>query len=506
MKPPKWNEYDCQKSSHGFFINACQPFSAVFILIFITAISPSYIQAESQFDSDDNIIFEENETSVFDSENILFDEEENSSFDSDDDSVYFSDTILETQSKKEPFFLQKILQNDSKYTLGYEFSYGLNLKPNMITNDTYIRQEVQTLLYDNYFFQFDGRFRWMFHNDHRVKAKNKDILTQSNIRELYIQKGFENFSITFGKQIVVWGKADTGIITDVVSPRDNSDFIFIKLEDSRFGQTLLSSSLYTNLGKIFLFVAPEPLTDKEPDEGTQYYIPYINTDYFILEELKPEFSDVEFGFRWEKIFGKTDLSLMTGHFVANTGVYHFFKIDDLSQKPVLQKKFHTYDMFGLAATHAKDRYLFKLEAAFKHKQNLQGLNLPDWVFSIEKNIIDISLGIEYNANDRYLLSAELSHRHIQGNMGDLLFDYKRSTSLYTIFTKDFFNQTANAEYIFYYHIQDHNAFHQIRWTNDFTDNFQMVVSLCFFDIEKEQSLLWFFKDENRLTVDMKYYF
>ena len=462
-------------------------FIIVFLILFLTTMHS--LNAESQFDSDD-MIFEDETSSRFDSDDILF-------LDSDTE---------DKQEKQKKSLFHKVFVNDSKFTLGYEFSYALDLEPDIVTNDAYFRQETQTLMFGDFFLQFDGQFKLMVNSDHRSKAKNRDFLINSSIREFYIQKGFENFNITFGKQIIVWGKADTGIITDVVSPRDNSDFIFIKLEDSRFGQTMLSSTVYTHMGRMFFFIAPKPLTDKEPDEGTRYYIPDISRDYYILTEQKPDYSDVEYGTRLEKSFGKTDLSLMTGHFIANTGMYDFVGIDCFSLKPVVQKKYHDYKMIGIAGTYTKDSYLFKIETAFKQNYSLQGINLIDLIYSVEKDILDASVGIEYNANERYMLSVELAHRHIQGNMINLPFDNKRSTSLYTIFSKDFLNQTESFEYIFYYHIQENNAFHQIRLTSDITDNFQMITSMSFFDIKDENSLLWLFKNENRFTVDIKYFF
>ncbi|MBF0452114.1 MAG: hypothetical protein HQK75_15540 [Candidatus Magnetomorum sp.] len=442
-------------------------------------------------------------SSSFDSDDTLFDQEETTLFESEASS-WIEDDVLRNQEKENPSLFQRIFLKDSRFTLGHEFSFGLNLKPDAITNNTYIRQELQTLLHDTLFLQCDARLRVMFENDHRAEAQKKDLLTESSLRELYLQLGFENFSIKLGKQIVIWGKADTGIITDVVSPRDTSDFIFIRLEDSRFGQTMLSSTVYTDFGRYFFFIAPKPLTDKEPDEGTRYYIPFQGL--FIMEEIKPENADIEYGSRWEKTFGKTDVSLMTGRFFSNTGIYQFSGIDFFSRKPRLQKKYHAYEMIGMAASHVKDSFLFKIEAAYKRNYSLQGLNFSDWVFPEQKNLMDVSVGTEYNANDRYQVSVELAHRHINGNMKGLPFDKKNSTTLYCIITKNFFNQTVNTEYLFYYHIQESNAFHQLRLTRDVTDNFQIITSFAFFDSQDDQSLLWFFKDEHRLTVDINYYF
>jgi len=442
--------------------------------------------------------------SAFDSDEIVFDQED-SAFDSDDDASFDEEELIDEEEQEKTNTLSNFLK-DSRFTLGYEFSFGLNLKPEFITNCAYFRQELKTLVYDKFFFQIDANIKGSFNDDHRASAKNKDFLTESNVREAFIQTGFENFSISLGKKIVVWGKADTGIITDVVSPRDNSDFIFIKLEDARFGQPMLSTDIYSQYGSLFFFISPKPLTDKEPDENTRYYITIPEMSLVVIENDDLSYSDIEFGGRWKKSFGKTDLSLMAGKFFDNTGLYHFTKKFHFTGKPIVSKSYHDYNMIGLAASYVKNKYLLKTEVAYKEKLAFQGFNLIDLITIEEKNILDMSFGIEYNDNDKYQTYIEISHRYIPGNMSNLPYEEKNSTSCYFTLTKDFLNQTLNFEYMFYYHIQQKNSFNHVRLTRDVTDNFQVISSFAFLDIQDENSLMWYYKDEHRLTVDIKYFF
>jgi len=483
----------------------------VFLLITLIAFSAS-THAQSIFDSDDDLIFEPDENS-----HVLSDErfDTDSAFDDDaiiDDDAVFSDEVLfqeERQTKNEhadSWYHNQILK-DSRFTLGYDFSNNLALKPSFVTHDTYLRSEIQTLLTDKLFFQFDGRTNLLFDNDHRTQAHNKSIFINSNLRELFFQMGFDQFNITVGRQIVVWGKADTQIITDVVSLRDNSDFIFIKLEDSRFGQLMLSSDIYTQWGNLFIFVSPKPLTDNEPDQDTQYYIEIPGLDQIIIIDDKPTYADTEFGIRWKKNWDKIDLSLMAGYFFDNTSIYHFSRIDLVQRKPIIEKIYHPYEMIGMAASYVSGAYLFKIETAYKNRLSLQKVDAVNFdIGAIEKNIVDIGLGIEYNANGRYQISGEISNRFIPGATNHLIFTNKDSTSIYTTFTKDFLNDTLMLEYIFFYHVQEQNNFHQFRLTHDITDNFQMISSCTFFSMKDKESLLWFYRNEDRLSVTFQYYF
>jgi hypothetical protein len=461
------------------------------------------------FDSDDDMLFDLDENKQIKSET---NSEPHSSFDDDpliDDDAVFGDTDDfqddESAAKDNPYYEQ--LLKDARFTLGYAFSNNLRVKPSFVTHETYLRSEIQTLLSENLFFQFDGRLNYFFDNDHRTQAQHKSALLDTHLREFFFQMGFEQFNVTLGRQIVVWGKADTQIITDVVSPRDNSDFIFIKLEDSRFGQLMLSSDIYTKWGNLFIFLSPKPLTDQEPEKGTQYDIKIPGMDQVIINNDALTFSDTEFGMRWQQSLGKTELSLMAGYFFDNRYIYHFSDIDFIRKKPIFEKIYHSYEMFGMAASYVSGAYLFKIETAFKNRLSFQKVDLDQLdIGAIEKDVVDFGIGVEYNANGRYQISGEISNRFITNSSEDLLFTNKNSTAIYTIFTKDFFNETLTFEYVFFYHVQEQNNFHQFRLTNEITDNFQMNVSCAFFSIKDKESLLWYYRNEDRLSVDFQYYF
>jgi hypothetical protein len=430
-----------------------------------------------------------------------------SRFDPIDEPVFDDarDAGVETEQESESL-LEALLLKDSRYTLGYELSLGTEPDPEIITHYAYFRQETRHLLSDNLFFKLDGRLMVLPKGDHRADAKAKNLLLTPRLRELYVQAGFDKFSIKLGQQIVVWGKADAAIITDVVSPRDTSEFIFIELEDARFGQPMLATDIYTDHGNLFVFISPHPLTDRAPADDTRYDRQLPGTDLFAVKTDDLTCSDVEYGVRWEAFFEKTDVSLMAGRFFANTAVYDVAPSYDSEGKPILIESCPSYAMMGMAATHAKGSFLFTAESAFKHELALQGLDALQGYVAVKKNIFDVSLGVHYNANDRYQVSVEVSHRYVPGSMKHLAVTDKNSTAGYFTLTKDFLHQTLAAEYMVYYHIQNQNAVHQFRLTRDVTDNFQIIAAGGFFNIRDEESVLWAYKDEDRLTMEIKYFF
>jgi hypothetical protein len=120
------------------------------------------------FDSDDDMLFDLDENKQIKSET---NSEPHSSFDDDpliDDDAVFGDTDDfqddESAAKDNPYYEQ--LLKDARFTLGYAFSNNLRVKPSFVTHETYLRSEIQTLLSENLFFQFDGRLNYFFDTAH----------------------------------------------------------------------------------------------------------------------------------------------------------------------------------------------------------------------------------------------------------------------------------------------------------------------------------------------------
>lgn len=425
----------------------------------------------------------------------------------DEDDTYFEqETGIEPSDSSQIRSDENDLFKDSTLTLGYQFSFGTDQPDEVIDHNTYLRIEFDRLVYENLFIKFDGKAQVHLSPDHMATAENKTIFFTNTLRQAYIQAGFEDFSLTFGNQVHVWGKSDTAAITDVLSPRDESRFIFTKLEDARFGQPMISANLYFSDASTFIFISPLPQTDREPEYNSRYFRKLSGIQNFTLHEDNLEFGDLEFGFKIDKTIQKTDLSFMGGRFFANAAVY-----DDknliIESKPVIEKTYPDYLMTGTAVTHAWGNFIYKLEAAFKLQFPLQGMT-HSGIYSLEKrNLIDAGIGIEYNANDRYQMSLELSGRHISSTGNNLAAGTdQNSKALYYTFSKDYLNNTLLFEYIFYYHFDENNTFHQFEITYDLTDTIELVLNYTMLHANDPNSLLWEYRNEDRAGIEIKSYF
>lgn len=218
-------------------------------------------------------------------------------------------------------------------------------------------------------------------------------------------------------------------VTDVVSPRDASEFIFFNIEDARFGQWNVSSTLYRDNTSLFVFFTPLPEIDKTPEAGTHYFRSLPGNKNGCPVDDSPEFGDMEAGIK------------PLGTFMA-----------------------------------------------------------------VESNVLDGAAGIEYNANDAYFMSLELSNRHIFSDRSALVHGRQDTASLYYTLTKDFWHDTLTLEYNFYYHLQEKNHFHNFQATYDLTDTIEIQVRYTLLNVTDSQSLMWAYKDEDRVAMEIQFTF
>ncbi|MCP4118624.1 MAG: hypothetical protein GY737_25175 [Desulfobacteraceae bacterium] len=413
-------------------------------------------------------------------------------FDGDDDEEEFEEDAGITGTDGGAGF------KDFTFTFSHDLSWATkDPDPGIVTNRSSFRCEFDKSFWDNLFIKFDGKAYLYFENDHIAEAGGKDAVVDEEIREFYIQAGFDRFMVRAGKQVVVWGETDGGVINDVVSPRDESEFIFMDLEEARLGQYMASLDLYSDYGDFLFFVALKPGSNETPDRGTRYYRGFGET---VVREEKAGFSDHEAGLKWKKIYDKFEISLMTASLLQNAGVL----VHDTGN--VYNKIYDRYGFYAVGASYTVGSYLFKIDAAFKHDYSLQSKE-NDYQFGKKvSDISDTSFAVEYDANGRYTVNLELTNRHVFDYSNDLWGAERDNTSLYFQYNKKFLNDTLEFEYVLYHQFQDKNSFHKAELDYSFSDDVQLTIEYVFFQEGDEGGSLWHYRNEDRIGAELKIYY
>lgn len=367
----------------------------------------------------------------------------------------------------------------------------------IITNRSSLRCEFERLWSETLFTRFDGKAFIYYGNDHMAEAENQRARVEEKVREFYVQTSSDHFMVKVGRQVVVWGETEADVVNDVVSPRDQTELVFVDLEDSRLGQNMVSAELYPAFGDMFLFVSFKSEFNETPEQGTRYF---KGPEELNINDQESGFNDNEVGGKWKKVFGKSELALMSASLLQNDGVLVSEGGSDVT------RVHDRYAFYGIGASRTVDSYLFKADVAFKNGYALQAVTGDGRLTDSRHDLLDAALGIEFDANGRYSLNTEVTNRHIFGFEGDLYHQQKDSTGFFLQYDKNFLSDTLAFQYSYYRQLQDNNEIHKARLDYSFSDHIQLILDYAHFDIREKESFLWEYRDEDRVGAEFMYFF
>ncbi|WP_075185109.1 DUF1302 family protein [Teredinibacter haidensis] len=410
---------------------------------------------------------------------------------------------------------QHPLLSSAYFTLRYELAYGIDEPNALVINRPSLRMQWEQSK-GNFFVRFDGKTDKDFvynSNDYPDEVRER-YNHQSEVREFYIQASKGPFSAKLGRQLVVWGKADGGIVTDIMSPRDLTELVFTSVEDARIGQDMfVADAYYQNMAtqaqhRWSLIVTPYIKVNDLALPGH----PYAPADSFppstppnppsiIDDRPGTSWDSPEVGARWSITVGKLDWSMMVADVHDNNPV--FTMENPSSNQETLYAKYPRYQMLGLGFNRAQGGVVWKGEVAFKHNKQF---NLVNPLNTERYEILDSVFGFEYNANGLYSLSLELSNQHVMDWNTKLLNTRRHETVAYLIWNKPWRNETLTTQYTASAQLQDNESFHRFEVQYDITDQWSAEFQVDYFDSRLQDSLFGQLQDKHRVSVQIDFNF
>lgn len=378
-----------------------------------------------------------------------------------------------------------------RISLKHETSYKFASPKRVVNNRSSVRLEYSKPLTSNLYLRLDTKLNLHWSNDHRAKAKDEGLFRELVTREAYLQSSFGNTSFRLGYQILPWGISEGGAITDEISPRNSSEFFFISLEESRIGQPMLTADHFGGTGQWTAFFVPRPAYNKYPDSGSEYDI----AGAFEKNEPDDSWGDTdkyEYGVRWKRSFGKSDLSLMLASLIDNDYL-------------VRQQRFQ---MYGFSANIAKRNLLFRAEVALKQPRAYFARPAGSSELSIvESDQFDSSFGFDYSPGGRALTySAEIVWSRLLDWRNHIVGRERDEYSLVGSVSNRFFNNDLTLSWLTIY-TKPYTTF-QHRFLSSYLidDNSTVYFELFYPDERDERSGTWPYRDQKQFVIRYQYQF
>ena len=250
--------------------------------------------------------------------------------------------------------------------------------------------------------QASGQTRTYWKHDYEHEANNKNIDAEYRINEFFLQRSFDQHSIKFGRQTVVWGETVGNSVLDLINHFEFRDLTIIDIEDARLNQWMVVWDYFGESSNWSSFVNLYPEFNPASVRGSPFFFePEFNlTDYKRDGEAL-----AEVGTQWRKSFDRSDISFMAAYLYENQLRYE----DPVSAIGDAVAKKNDFLLLGFSANRAIGRLLLNFDLAFSHNVLADSFNFPGTTalsspLDLKKDQIGTSFGFEWAVDNEQSLS------------------------------------------------------------------------------------------------------
>ncbi len=386
------------------------------------------------------------------------------------------------------------------FTLKHEIAIGINSPHETVNNRSSFRIEYEKYFLDDFYLRVDTKLNAFWGSDHRAKAENRDIFLENSSRDAFLQFSKGNTSVKVGRQVLIWGESDGGAITDVISPRNFSELFFISLEEARIGQFMATVDRFGPSGTWSLFYVPDAQFNEYPEPGTQYYIdPFQGT----AEVRGGDVDRGEYGLRWKKTFGRSDIAVMAASLIDNDFSFRQAGFTD-DGRLLVRRDRERFGMLGATFNFASGNWIFSGELAWKSSKAFT----TDTLGLLDRPLVDAALRGEYSLGKggTHSLSLELTNSHIRDWNDSISGTPRNSASAILGWNNTFFNDNLTVSLLSVYSKPYASLQNSIFTSYKWSDRVSLNLDVFYLDVADRRSGLAVYERENNAVFRVLYQF
>ncbi|XLS29197.1 DUF1302 family protein [Flavobacteriaceae bacterium M23B6Z8] len=402
-------------------------------------------------------------------------------------------------------FWKKYVFEPTRLGISYELTYKFTKPDELIKNRFAFRVEYSKFLFNNFFLQLDTKFFTFLEGDARSRPINFFINDNERRRELafgsitrnaYLQYSFGLTSIKVGIQTLAWGESDFAAVVDEINPFDFRDPLNLNIDELRLGQFMLSLNLYSSIGNWSGFFVPNARFNLFPEEGTRFFVDPFEGRNVTIEQEKAASNSFEYGIRWKKTFGKSDISIIATSLIDNNITRREVDSDVILES---ERRFTT---LGSSFNYAVGNLLIRGEAAFKFPRTYNDANLQ----LIERDAFDSTLSFEYAPDSRTTYGLELVHNHILDWTNEITGVPRNDYSLFLSYGKQFLKNDLSVNLISLVNWPYFTSFNLLSAAYKWNDNITLSLDTLVPITNDERSGLFQFREQQQFAFKIQLLF
>ena len=299
------------------------------------------------------------------------------------------------------------------------------------------------------------------------------------LREAYMDIYFNAVDLRIGKQQIIWGKADGVFITDIVSPKDLSEFLLRDFDEIRMGITSLKANYYLGDNTFEFVWAPNFISTQMPDESSIWFpqldFPASPVFDYSQNQIDAKLENSEVFAKFSAITSAIDFEIMGGYMWDDDPTMHIAKNPTgLTVTP----RHHRLGLAGGSFSSTLGGFVLRGEGAYYNGKyfNSEDPTLAD--ATVEKDYLHYLIGVDYT-----LWDIRLSSQFIQ----QAILDYEKpikndeyENTMTVLASKDFLRETLRLELFSYIGLNNSDALIRPKVIYDLADGFELLLGANIF--------------------------
>ena len=321
-----------------------------------------------------------------------------------------------------------------------------------------------------------------------VKGKYNNITDENELelKEAYFDYLADSWDFRFGRQLIIWGKADGLRITDIICPMDYSFGSGQDLEDMRIPVDAFKFGFYPECFDLDLIFLPSVTKNIYPPSSSLWNVYGYSKVVHNLPKENLESSQV--AGRMGKNFGFMD--------VAVSGAYVWLPVQSFYQGSLLIN-YKRSSFVGLEASTSMGHYVFRFESAYYERNFFK-------YGTVEKPRADALLGVDWYPGNNWTVIAQLEADLVCDYSKDVGRDESESTATLTLKKKLFREQLELSNQIVN-SLANRDFFCRTQVDYDFSGGLHILLGYDYYDGSKSETF-GKFADNSMMWCKAKYSF
>lgn len=316
------------------------------------------------------------------------------------------------------------------------------------------------------------------------------------LREFFIETSVGDDYLTFGKQQVVWGKADGLKVLDVVNPQSFREFILEDFEKSRIPLWTVNYEWQLSDDSTLQFLwIPDQSMHALPDDDATYrftsrrLVPTAPAGVAVnikdIDRPSRVLKDSDFGLRWSAFIDGWDLTLNYLYHYDDLPVYfQQLNVSSTGATVTISPEYKRSHLVGGTFSNAFGNLTVRGEIGYSSDKYFLSNNPNDNNGVVNSDEVSYVLGFDWFGFEETLLSVQLFQSIIL-NPSSGIIRPSTDTNVTFLLQKDFLNETLTVEMLALQNLNDKDGFLRPKISYDWGDDLKIWLGADIFYGDKD---------------------